>query len=248
VAFERIRKTIPEKCLARVPRVMGEVGWDVDGYTLNPDTVSYQDSMATMYRAGILGWLEKKIAAGRSVTVLEIGSGYGGFSYLFEKAFPGASYWGCDLAESVGVAGMYLSVTLPDLWRGIYPNCGACAEEGMFLIPNHRFEEFTKSGRKVDLVINMMSLSEMPEVQIKYYGRKVSELVAEDGVFFEQNYDNRHLGWTYAKEYMPSFFKVRDDLGDSLNRGHTHLWANADAVFAAIAAERPGANSGTARR
>jgi hypothetical protein len=83
-----------------------------------------------------------------------------------------------------------------------------------------------------------MSLSEMSEVQIRYYPRKISELLGDEGVFFEVNYDNRPVEGTNAKEFLPHYLKVSVDLGQSFNRGHGHLWANDPAVLHQIGAER----------
>jgi hypothetical protein len=238
-AFKKIRARIPDKYLVKVPRIMGEIGWDVDGYVVNRDLAAYQDAIAILYQSGVLPWLENRAASGKPVTVLEIGSGYGGLTYFFSEILPKASYWACDLPESLIVAAMYLSVTRPKLWRGIYPECsGSCSGEGIFGLPNYRFEEFSAKGRKVDLVINTMSLSEMSEVQIRYYARKISEVLGDEGVFFEVNYDNRPVEGTNAKEFLPHYLKVSVDLGQSFNRGHGHLWANDPAVLHQIGAER----------
>ncbi|MGH8668057.1 MAG: putative sugar O-methyltransferase, partial [Burkholderiales bacterium] len=226
-AFEQLRATLPAKYVVKVPRVMGEVGWNVAGHVVNWDLVPYQESIEVLHRSGVLAWLERRAAAGERITVVEIGSGYGGFAYYLTEILPGASYWLCDLPESLPVAAMYLSVTRPALWKGVYPDCpGGCGGAGLVGLANYRFEELGGELRKVDLVINMMSLSEMPEVQIDYYGRKVSALLGDDGIFFEQNYDNRKLGFSNSKEVLPRHFKANTDLGESAYRGHGHLWAN----------------------
>jgi hypothetical protein len=238
-AFRKMLARIPSKYLVTVPRIMAEIGWDVDGYVVNRDLAAYQDTIAILYQSGVLSWLENRAASGKPVTVLEIGSGYGGLTYFFSEILPKASYWACDLPESLIVAAMYLGVTRPGLWRGIYSECsGSCSGEGIFGLPNYRFEEFSAKGRKVDLVINTMSLSEMSEVQIRYYARKVSELLDNEGIFFELNYDNRHVGGTNAKQFLPFYLKASVDLGKSFNRGHGHLWANDLAVLDQVESER----------
>jgi hypothetical protein len=239
-AFERLRRELPAKYVVSVPRRMGEVGWDVDGHVVNWDTVAYQESIAVLYRSGALAWLEKRAAAGEKITVVEIGSGYGGFAYFLTQLVPGVNYWLCDLPESLPVAAMYLAVTRPEAWRGIYPECqGACDAPGLVGVANYRFEEFSRKVPKADLVINMLSLSEMPEAQIDYYGRKVSRLIGGHGVFFEQNYDNRSVGFTDAKALLPRHFGASSDLGTSAKRGHGHLWANDAALLERIRAGRP---------
>ena len=238
--FARIRNSgIPERYLVKVPRIMGEVGWNLDGHLINLDVIAYQESIFILYRAGVLPWIEKRVASGKSVTILEIGSGYGGFPYYFTEIVPASSYWACDLPESLSVSSMYLSVTRPALWKGIHPDCGDCSGAGIIGLPNYRFEEFAADGRKVDLAINMMSLSEMPEVQIEYYARKVSEMLGDEGVLFEQNFDNRPVGFTNAKDILPKYFRANTNLGQSANRGHGQLWANNVAILAEIAATKP---------
>lgn len=239
-AFEQLARELPRKYLVKVPRTMGEVGWDVDGHVVNWDVLAYQESLAVLHRSGVLAWLEARVAAGEKIRILEIGSGYGGFAYFFTEIFPDAAYWMCDLPESLPVAAMYLSVTRKGSWKGIYPGCeGGCDGPGLFGLANYRFEEFSHKGRQVDLVINMISLSEMPEAQINYYGRKVAQLIGNGGVFFEQNYNLRAAGYNNAKEVLPRHFKASTDLGPSTNRGHGHLWANDPALLQRIRAGRP---------
>ena len=64
---------------------MGEIGWDVDGYVVNRDLAAYQDTIAILYQSGVLPWLENRATSGKPVTVLEIGSGYGGLTYSSQR-------------------------------------------------------------------------------------------------------------------------------------------------------------------
>ena len=42
---------------------------------------------------------------------------------------------------------MYLSVTRPELWRGIHPECSrSCSGEGIFGLPNYRFGGIQRQG------------------------------------------------------------------------------------------------------
>ena len=75
----------------------------------------------------------------------------------------------------------------PELWRGIHPECSrSCSGEGIFGLPNYRFEESAQEEKGV--VVRRCAV-EMSEVQIRYYARKISELLSNEGVFFELKYD-----------------------------------------------------------
>ena len=125
---------------------MGEIGWDVDGYVVNRDLTAYQDIIAILYQAGVLPWLENRATSGKPVTVLEIGSGYGGFTYFFSEILPTASYWACDLPESLIVAAMYFSVTRPEPWRGITRNVPVLFRRGYLWAAELPFRGIQRQG------------------------------------------------------------------------------------------------------
>ena len=82
------------------------------------------------------------------------------------------------------------------------------------------------SLRRDPLWVSPTLSQELPQAS-----RKVSELLDNEGVFFELNYDNRHVGGTNAKEFLPHYLKASVDLGQSFNRGHGQLWASDPAGF-----------------
>jgi hypothetical protein len=56
-----------------------------------------------------------------------------------------------------------------------------------------------------DLVINTLSFSEMSEHQLRCYAVKTKDLIPQ-GYLFEQNHDNRHLGFLCAQEILAEYF------------------------------------------
>jgi hypothetical protein len=85
-----------------------------------------------------------------------------------------------------------------------------------------------RSSGKFDRAFNALSFSEMSEHQLRVYAKKLS-VVIEDGVLFEQNQDNRHLGLLSAEEILREYFPIQRALNGGLTwratQGIPNLWA-----------------------
>ncbi len=84
-AFKKIRARIPDKYLVKVRVSWARSARDVDGYVVNRDLAAYQDTIAILYQSGVLPWLENRATSGMPVTMMEIGSGYGGLTYSSQR-------------------------------------------------------------------------------------------------------------------------------------------------------------------
>lgn len=106
------------------------------------------------------------------------------------------------------------------------------------LLPNYLFDDLVNSKRRYDLAINVLSMSEMADYQIEIYGRGllrllgssgIRRLFGREGIFYEQNHSNRHVGMTYAFDTLTQVFPCFHDIdpqGAPLTQGHPRLWAN----------------------
>lgn len=70
-----ITRHIPKWMIAKAPKCLGEIGWDVDGSPVNYDIYSYQERLNFLYEAGIMNWLRRKVETEAVVNILEIGGG-----------------------------------------------------------------------------------------------------------------------------------------------------------------------------
>jgi hypothetical protein len=214
---------LPDRYIYRAPAVLGEIGWRVEGTIINYDTFACQDRINLLWEAGLLDRL-----TGRRPRILEIGAGYGALASALGEMVEPSNYVICDLPESLIFSGLYLLLT------HAY-ECVEVASEpievspGVTLLPNYRFSDLIAAGLRFDLVINTLSMSEMSDHQVHVYADGVSKLIGDQGIFFEQNWDNRHLGFNHCKELICEHLKQRCDLKPTFwspHHGNATLWAN----------------------
>lgn len=226
--WHTLANNIPQEYLFRPPKMLGQIGWDYDGIIVNHDTEAYQERINYMYESGILTRLKEIIASEGSIRILEIGSGYGALAGTLKKIFPEATYYLCDLPESLMISGTYLSLidsTTPIL---VFPNIND-STPSFQIVPNYSFFQLVDDGKPFDLVINTLSMSEMSEKQVRIYGEGISKLIGESGVFFEQNQDNRSIGLNFCKDYLKDYFKFRFTVSSkkiTQTQGYVDIWSN----------------------
>lgn len=214
---------VPRELVFSPPRILGEVGWDVCGVVVNHDTCVYQERINLMYGAGVIDWARARLAASGKLRILEIGAGYGALGYACKQFFPACDYWICDLPESLLFSALYLSLGRPECRAGF----GEEANGGFTYMPNYLIDRINGG---FDLVINTLSFSEMSEHQLRTYAQKISTLLGAQGILFEQNQDNRHVGLLCAKdilaEYFPAHRSVKSAFVWRATQGAAHIWAN----------------------
>lgn len=222
---ELLTKHLPSARVFRPPCALGEIGWLVDGGITSYEILVYQERVTLLHQSGVLDWLER---LGRPPRILEIGAGYGAIATALTSCLPGCQYTICDLPESLLFSGLYLTlaarrrVSLLD-HPTVEPTPGTIE-----LLPNYLFDDVVASGRRYDLAINVLSMSEMSDYQIATYARGLLGLLDPDGVFFEQNFSNRHIGLTYAAEVLKQVMPFCHDIdpeGIPLTQGEPRLWA-----------------------
>jgi hypothetical protein len=216
-AWEALTEHLPYRCIFTPPRRFGEIGHDVRGVIINPDTVIYQRLVNFLFDSGVVGWLDDLASANGEVRVLEIGGGYGALASWFRAAFPNCSYTILDLPECLLFSGLYLSLSRPDVrtgW-GLEP-----VPFGMRFAPNYQ-ADFLHD--EFDLVINTVSMSEMSAVQVRrYVALMKSRWIKSGGLFFEQNTDNRYMGLLRAQDIFIDEFCSHRRLSSNAN-----LWSMA---------------------
>ena len=207
---------VPEWAWVKPPHMLGEAGWIIDDTLVNFNTRVYQERMTILYRSGLLTHLKQ---LGRPARILEIGGGYGALALALRRSLPDNHYVICDLPESLVFSGLYLSLNTSDV--KMY---GEEGQERISLLPNYLFETLTGH---FDLIINTLSMSEMSEYQITEYAKGIKALISPDGLFFEQNQDNRHIDLSCAQTVLEPLFPARKkiDIGMKLSEGMPNLWA-----------------------
>lgn len=219
----RLIAGLPAAYVLRAPAMLGEVGHVVEGGIVNHDTNAYQERINLLHAAGILERLQRRVEAGLPVRICEIGGGYGALAHWFRHAFPTASYTIVDLPESLLFSRLYLTLTLPGVPTGFGPSE---VRYGIRFVPNHMAEEL---AGPFDLVLNTLSMSEMSEHQVRKYAHLMRRAwLADDGLFFEQNQDNRHVGLLFAQQVLADVFEYQYPLcppGAPYPQGYANVWS-----------------------
>jgi hypothetical protein len=230
----RHTRGIPSGLVFSPPRMLGEIGVDCGGVVVNHDTYVCQERINILYEAGIIGWLQEPAMPPR---ILEIGGGYGALATALRRIFPDSRYVICDLPESLLFSGLYLFLAAKEEPLPVGSGDALYAHanhDGIVLLPNYLFDSLVRSGMHFDLVINTLSMSEMSALQIHRYCEAIASLIEPDGVFFEQNHDNRNLGMLDFKETIRRHFPARrsvDACLAAMTEGKADLWAKGGLEF-----------------
>ena len=207
-------KFLPNYLVCPPKKILGEIGWNINGNTVNSDTYTNQEHINTLYETGIIDKLRHLSEKGQSINILEIGSGYGGLAYHLKSIVPQANYYLCDLPESLLFSSIYISISSPQFKSIIYDGTDKSIltqdNSAFKFIPNYMFDDLVESKCKIDLVINTISLAEMSEKQIHYYLEKIKEMIGDSGIFFEQNSTNSSFTYNNLKTSLSEFFPYRE--------------------------------------
>lgn len=224
---KNIREALPPDYPLGPPRKFGEIGWQAGDAIVSYDTCVCLERLALLSACKVLQRLAKCKTAPR---ILEIGSGYGGLAYYIKKLLPQARYHCLDIPESLLFASIYLGTLFPgDNGIVTQDKLGMLAKDtpGFTFVPNYFCDELVATGQKFDLVINTLSMSEMSAAQVGYYADAIVKLIADRGVFFEQNQDNTHLGFEDAKSIIAARLPwvLLPWTAVHSSQGEAHLWA-----------------------
>lgn len=230
VHWQHLLKLTPFPLLFMPPPICGEIGWNVSGIIVNHDTAVYQERLTLLFLLGITRFLEQTIAERGFARVLEIGGGYGAIARQIKHSYRNVAYTICDLPEALYSSAAYLALALPDLDLKFVLDAGMSTDalNAIHFIPNHALP-VAIGDRAFDLIINTLSMSEMAEPQVRTYGEIISRLIGHTGLFFEQNFDNSHVGMLDCKKILPASFSFRADVRSvpiPLSQGPVTVWSN----------------------
>jgi hypothetical protein len=201
--YKRLIEKAPMLSRLSPPNEFGETGFAINGVIVNHDTYGYLERIFAMQKMGVVDTLLEK---SRPI-ILEIGSGYGALAYYVKQLVPGCVYICLDLPECLIFSALYMTRFHDDgLLFDETSTADQIARHGTAFVPNYMFDRLVESGLKIDLAINTLSMSEMSEDQVSNYCRGIRKMLKDDGTFFEQNHDNRHVGLIYSKDTISKYF------------------------------------------
>ena len=221
---------LPAELIVRPPNILGEVGWWVENTIVNLDTIDCQERVNIFDCSGLLARF-----AAQGIRILEVGGGYGALAQVLSRLLNPRQYVICDLPESLLFSGLYLSFTESTRIRlvGADDNLMPRNEGEIVLLPNYLAQTLL-SEERFHLVVNTLSMSEMTSHQVEVYADLIERAIGLNGLFFEQNYDNRPSGMIDCHEYLPKFFNTKKIIHPGpipLTRGEPVLWSNCPPIF-----------------
>jgi len=180
------------------------LGLPFRGRLISQDIVRYQRAITNLYNAGLLG-----TEPGAQPRFLEIGGGYGGFAHQIGRMVPGSTYIIVDLPEMLFCSAVFLRLNNPAQEIYLYdPETFTAARFGeilaahKFVLLPHFMLERLDSFPIIDVAINMLSMQEMRDVQVRAYCDFLSRNLR--GWFYSENY-SRHV---YNKELTTDLYDI----------------------------------------
>lgn len=224
-AFRELISSIPENLIFNPPLVCGELGYDIDGYCVNRDTILCQYRINTMYYLGVIDHLEKQ----EKPILLEIGAGLGSLAYFLKKIIPQLTYLVIDIPHSLMFSGCYLSIAQNDAPVVFATTAEDLVPEAINLVLSSNYMKVL-DDINLDLALNTMSFAEMPEEIVQNYGAFVKKRLRPNGFLFEQNFNCELEGRNFCnpKAVLSMIFDSRQDLSRYQPRyqltGHPSIW------------------------
>ena len=223
-------RNVPARYVVRTPRMLGEIGIEVDGVLVNADVILCQSRINAMLSGGVIDKLERDVARHGRARVLEVGSGYGNLGYAL-KAIVGdrLEYIALDLPSSLYYAALYLGA-INDLNRSHVMVPGDKVPEAFdfLFIANYMMDKVAEQIGPVDLAINCMSFPEMSAAQVRSYGTFFKRILRDDGVVFDENAALKPHH-TDSKAILAELFPFRHHVFSNLVRTKSDcqdVWAN----------------------
>ena len=159
-ALDKLNLFVPESPL------LGGFGYVSDDGLINVDTLKFYEVLIGMQIAAVLPSFDSKFS------VLEIGSGWGGFAYGFKKKFPLANYIIVDLPHTMLFSAVNMLVSYPKASFLFYGDDDFDTrldshDYDFCFIPNYAFNSIKIPS--LDLGVNIASFQEMSQSQVDNY-------------------------------------------------------------------------------
>jgi len=221
---------IPANFVYQPPLFLGQLGVKTYENSLNREifynynVFAYQERISLMYLLGVFEKLTE-ISKSRPVKILEIGAGYGALAQFIKSIIPQAKYTIVDIPESLIYSSLYLNLCYPASNHAFanLDNEESIKSADFIYVSNISADTITDS---FDLVINTLSMSEMKGEIINYYVDLIKNCwIKNDGIFFEQNQNNKSLGWQNAEEVIEKkLVRVNSIRHPLITQGQANLW------------------------
>lgn len=163
---------LPEKYIMKIPEILGEFGYRINGNLVNTSTIRYQLTIRHLYEGGVFAAMKKKTRH----MLLDIGAAWGGLIHHLQE-MTGEKSTGVivDIPEGLYLSAMYLTLANPDKKiliygednKTLFENPDEIMKYDFVLVPNYALSALDRL--EFDLVTNMISFQEMTPHQVEEY-------------------------------------------------------------------------------
>lgn len=223
----KILSHLPQEYRISFPVKFGEIGWIANNMIFNKDYYMYLERICLLYESGILPKL-KELSEAKTVTILEIGSGFGGLAYLIKKIIPNSKIILIDIPESLVFSYIYLATLFSDNEHQLIESLEQSISHnaGFTYIPNFNIPNF--NDVKIDLAINTLSFAEMETEQVLSYCSLIKKSLSGDGVLFEQNFNTSPNSPKNLFKIINQIFntpiEIKSNIISVLEKGTPYIW------------------------
>jgi hypothetical protein len=210
-------RNVPARYIVAIPRMLGEVGLEVDGVLIHNDVILSQSRINGMLCSGVLDKLDWDIARRGRVRVLEVGAGYGAMGYALKAIYGDRlEYVGVGLPSSLYYSLLYLGATSDWDGRHLLRSGEAVPERFNFLfLTNYMLGEFADAIGPIDMAFNCMSFPEMSKAQVRDYGAFFKKMLRDDGIVFDETAALKPHH-TDRKAILSEFFPYRKTVASTI--------------------------------
>ncbi len=208
--FQMLRSLDKDGLFVPEHPAMGGFGFDVGEGLANLDTLKFYEVILGLQKAGQLSRFRGEEAPRR--TIVEIGSGWGGFAYQFKTLCPKATFVCVDLPPTMLFSATYLTTLFPEARTLIYGEEGfeekirTLQSYDFVFLPHYYFPRAPLS--KIDLGINMVSFQEMTTAQVEGYAQALKRLGCRRIYSMNRNRSKHNNQLTTVEEALGRHFQL----------------------------------------
>jgi putative sugar O-methyltransferase len=226
--FLSIVNKLPESYRFSFPKKFGEIGWIIDDMILNKDSYMYLERICLLHESGTLSKLIE-LSKIRPITIMEVGSGFGGLAYFLKKILPNSKIILIDIPESLVFSYIYLATLFPkeehclmNMFNQTFSN-----NIGFTYVANYNIS--TLMFKDIDLAINTLSFAEMETTQVLEYCELIKQSLTEEGVLFEQNFNSSPNApkdlFSIIQSVLKNPKEIQSKIISNLEKGIPHIWS-----------------------
>lgn len=205
--YQKLKQLDSSNLFVEESKAMGGFGFSIENKLMNIDTLKFYEFMIGLNFSGFLEEFKKN----NKNTIVEIGSGWGGFAYNFKTIFPNSTYVLVDLPFTFVFSLNYLKNLFPSkkflIWdENLSKEKIDITEYDFVFCPSHKIEFLNKQN--INHVINMVSFQEMKTENVEYYSNWIKGNNIENLYSLNRDRSKHNTELTTVTEILQKNFDI----------------------------------------